>query len=311
MVATRRSPKKAQSEVASDVPQNSQRASTLKTKAPKSSVPKDGNRRKKQNDEIQSKNTGLGISIEISGSSKQQSKKIVFDEDEIVTADDPEKVHALDAPQGVEKGAPSDDDVDDAVEEVKGSSAREEVLHQLQLEEKGAVKTKKTKKRKERRNAKEKDPGDDDLDDDFFAQLETVRAEEEQKKMLASRRKKSKHTTFVFDEINQSPTGISQPISMGHNIQVVVLPELEEMETDDVITAQPLSSLPAEALLYARCSLPDGSDKGGKRKRGSPNLPDTSWKRSRKMNLILSSKARFHRVGGRGLPAANFATKGK
>ena len=294
------------------------------TKSPSSSTPTAVQRRSRSSSKPQrkeeellrhAKNTGVGISIDIgiaSESSNEQNhkkpnKKTIFGEDEL-----PEETDVVKEPLPLTAATPAteaddDDDDNDAVEEVKGSSAREEILHQLDAEEKGALKPKKAKKRKDRTKVKSdtKKEGEE-FDDEFFAELEAVKAvAEEEKKRLASKTKKGKHTTFVVDENEETSATFSQPKKVGHNIQVVVL---EDVEMDDAITAVPTSALSADALLYSRSFIPDGSDKkGGKRKRNSPTLPDTSWKRSRKMNLIVSAKGRFNGGRkGRGRPAANF-----
>jgi len=283
------------------------------------------NPKKQQQEALQIKNTGIGLSIDINKASETRNKKIVFDDDEVITQENPmDSQTVLERPKGINKGGHSsedDDDLDDdMVEEVKGSSARDEILQQFKVEEKGALKVKKQKKRKDRRTAKEEDADegddDDDFDDDFFAQLETVKAEEEEdrKRLASKQKKKGKHTTFTFDDADHANPTFTQPKKVGHNIQVVVLPDVEETEIDDaMITTLPSSTLSQDALLYSRSFLPDGKDKGGKRKRNSPILPDTSWKRSRKMNVILSStKGRSRRKTGRkgtGRPAPNFVTK--
>ena len=293
-------------------------------------------RKKNQRDELKSKNTGVGLAISIDDedSAAKQNKKIVFGDDEegdaLVEREDPEpnagggndneEAGDGDKPETIENEAKEDqdEDADDAVEEVKGSKAREEVLHQLEAEEKGAVKVKKTRNRKGRvkEDQEQGEESEDELDDDFFAELETVKAEESQKQTDAQKKKKKKgkHTTFVFDENNDGKGDNLDPSKsrdVGHNIQVVVLPIQEDGPMDDAITAFPTGTLSEEALLYSRSQLNNGFDKSvaGKRKRNAPVRPDTSWKRSRKMNLLLTPKSRFHRKGRKGRPAANFATK--
>lgn len=261
--------------------------------------------RKKRKEELKWKNTGLGLSISIDSNTKK-NKKIVFDDDEDLdqTIDEKDNEKLVETPPGEADGDEDDND-DDAVEEVKGSAAREEMMAQLQAEEKGALKPKKSRKRKER----QKDEDDDDLDEDFFAQLETVKAEEEKEKQAKKKKKRQgKHTTFVFNE-GDNTTSSSEPKKVGHNIQVVVLPDQGDALQDDSL-AGISTTLSGDALMYSRGSLHNGSDGGPKKKsRKSPNRPDTTWKRSRKMNLVLTSQSRFHRRGGKGRPAANFASK--
>jgi hypothetical protein len=309
MLGTRSQTKKQEGET-SDTVAKAQKSSTPKKKT---ATPPSAMRRSRRNqtqEELQSKNTGVGLSIDINGSSKKKNKKIVFDEDEVITDEPHLERHVQGESSELSIDGPTEhDDVDDEVEEVKGSSAREEILNQLEAEEKGALKAKKKKKRKERRTVKDSDDEGEDFDDDFFAQLETVKADEEEKKKLESKKKKGKHTTFVVEENDQASAILAHPKKVGHNIQVVVLPEPEEMTMDDGIFGLPTSELSTAALLYSRSILKDGTDMGAKRKRGSPSLPDTSWKRSRKMNLIMTTKSRFNRRGGRGRPAANFVSK--
>ncbi len=275
---------------------------------------------------LKSKTTGVGISITIHDDAAKENKKIVFYDDEDVAyqpttqepIDESDKDGYDPATNKAGQDSPTDidDDNDDAVEEVKGSAARQEILQQLEAEVKGASKSKKKKKRKDptKGDAEKDDDNDDDLDDQFFAKLETIKAEEEEKKKTESKKKKKgKHTTFVFGEDgNGKKVGDSSaPKKVGHNIQVVVLAEHEDAIANDPFTAIPSTALTKEALLFSGSDLKDGTDRGGKRKRNASNLPDTSWKRSRKMNLVITPKSRFNRRGGRGCPAANFATKNK
>lgn len=267
---------------------------------------------------LKSKNTGIGLSIDLSDESTKQNKKIVFDD---TIGDDDEKIldettkGTVEQSDQVQIGVTVNDkdDDDDAVEEVKGCTARDEIIQQIETEVKVAGKAKKkAKKRKEKKEEKvenDDDEDDDDLDDDFFEELETIKAEEQAKKELESKKqKKGKHTTFVFRENNKAKK-LSTPKSVGHNIQVVVLADQLETISDDPFTSVPTSSLTKEALVLSRSDLKDGADQGGKRKRKAPNRPDTTWKRSRKMNLLATPKSRFNRQGARARPAANFVTK--
>lgn len=336
MVSTRRSRKSTEPAVeAVDTPNTKESTPSSAKEETLSPTPsKRSSRKKKQSEGLKSKNTGVGLSISIDDqSSAKKNKKIVFDDDDEEQGDTQQKkleqptkdIHALeveedDEPEtmGNDNAEEKEDENDDAVEEVKGSKAREEILHQIEAEEKGAVKTKTKRKRKERvKEAKDEkdDDDDDDLDDDFFAKLETVKAEENRKKAeTKKKKKKGKHTTFVFDEHDQAKSGKAAPKKVGHDIQVVVLPDQEStaLFDDDAIAAVPTdAALSKEALLYSRSQLDDGCDAPGKRKRNAPVRPDTSWKRSRKMNLLATPKSRFNRRGGKGCPAANFATSSK
>ena len=269
------------------------------------------NRKKKQKAVLKSKNTGVGLSISIGESAKSQgNKKIVFDEDNLpeIEADDIDTEDANDQTQstGPTKPDTEDDDDDDAIEEVKGSAAREEIIEQLKSEEKLSLKTKKKRKRKERKVEKVEEE-DEDLDDDFFAELEAVRAEEAaERAAIKAKKPKGKHTTFVFQESEQGQADESAPQKKSHGIQVVVLPE-EGTVADSAITAIPAEELSETAILFSRGGLLDGADRGKKRKnKTAPKRADTSWKRSRKVGLLAGG--RFRPRGGHGRPAANFVT---
>lgn len=330
MVTTRRSRKSSEAAKNEDAPSSKEQqatttATTKEEESPSSPTPtKRSGRKKRQKEELKSKNTGVGLSIAINNDeSAKKNKKIIFDEDVPIDEGDLEETAGIDKKDQEKEGddevevtaskEEEEEDEDDAVEEVKGSAAREEILQQLEAEEKGALKTKKRKKRKDRAT-EVPDDDDDDLDDDFFAQLETAKAEEQTKKESETKKKKKgKHTTFVFGENDKGGRADpSAPKKVGHNIQVVVLPDEEETFMEDAITAVPATALSEEALLYSRSSLQDGADKkAGKRKKNAPVLPDTSWKRSRKMSLVMTPTSRFNRRGGRGRPAANFASNSK
>lgn len=311
MVSTRNSAKKA---VADDdeAPEVAEVSST-KAKTPKK-TPK-SNRKTKRKEELKSKNTGLGISISID-ETPAKGNKIVFDEENL-----PEVEVQVEEGEGTQELPDTDtnkqstekienDEDDDAVEEVKGSAAREEILEQLKTEEKQSLKAKKKKKRKERQKAEEKvEDDEEDFDEDFFAELEAVR--EAQDATRKAKQPKGQHTTFVFPENERDghAEDPSAPRRVEHNIQVVVLPEDGDTVVDNAITAIPHEDLSQAAIMFSRGQLVDGADKGKKRKsKTTPKRADSSWKRSRKMGLLAGSSARFHRMGGRGRPAANFVT---
>lgn len=324
MVSTRRSKRTEQQALSSEKAPSEERVATTPTPTPtkKSGAPtRSSSRRQRKKEDLKSKLTGLGLSIDIDKSPENKNKKIVFDDDleDVETAEKETDLNEVtDEDRKVNNSAETsdsatkDDDLDDMVEEVKGSSAREEILQQLEAEEKGKIKAKAKRKRKERQKPQVEEPDEgEDFDDAFFEQLEVAKSTEREKEKLESRKEKGKHTTFVFDESDKaSSKQAMQAKQVGHNIQVVVLPEQDSVDIEDAITAVPTSAWTEEALLYSRSSLTDGADRGGKkRKRNSPVLPDTSWSRSRKMNLITTPKARENRRAGRGRPAANFVTK--
>jgi hypothetical protein len=252
-------------------------------------------------EELKSRNTGVGIKISITAS--PSNKKINFDNYDNDDDDIPseEEVQPETTTEPLDDKEDVDDDEDDAVEEVQGQAARDQVLEQLKTEEKEALRTKKKKKRKERKEEEEEEV--DELDDDFFAQLDTVRVTEE-KEQKQEKRSKGKHTTFVFQ---QEQERTHQPKRVDHNIQVVVLNDNHHDEDGTANALQmPINALSEAALLYSRSQLVDGTDTGGPLPGKKRRKPDASWTRSKKMNHLVFAKAGR---GRRGMAAANFATK--
>merc|ERR1712238_185952 len=123
---------------------------------------KKGNNKKKltkkqQKEALKSRNTGVGIriSIESSGPERKETpsnKKQNFDdtnlpsEDNDHDNDNDQEEKKIDVVN--EKEVEGTDDDNDAVEEVQGQVAREEVIEQLKTEEKRSLKSKKKRKRK-------------------------------------------------------------------------------------------------------------------------------------------------------------------
>lgn len=299
MVASTRNRKKQQ--------QQQQQEKEEKEELPKSSAQKK-TKKQQRTEELKSKNTGVGLKISIDSASSNK-KKTVFDDDEIPEMEEDKEQVA--EPTLEDDDASDDDDDDDAVEEVQGQAAREKVLEQIKAEEEQAVRPKKKKKRKERKEEEKADEEEDeeDFDENFFMQLDTVRAAQEEK---AKQKPKGKHTTFVFQQ-QEGQNKRSEKV-VDHNIQVVVLKANAEDQdtTENAILTVPTNALSKEALLYSRSQLVDGSDArspdgttGDKRKRQQ----ETTWKRSRKMNHLTLARARVNRRGGKGRAAPNFAKK--
>jgi hypothetical protein len=271
-------------------------------------APKLNSRRKKRNEELKSKATGVGLKISTDSASTKVNKKIVF-EDELTSDKEEEETPTSqeEAPTENEKNDEGDDaDDDGAIEEVQGRKAREEILEQLQDEEKFSIKSKKKRRKKERKEAEAKEEEEEDFDDDFFAQLESAKAEE--KKKLESSRPKGKHTSFVFSQEDESNLN-ERPKKVGHNIQVVVLrnPEDTSSTTTSAITSVPITKLSQEALIFSRSHLVGGSDGVARGATGKKRKwqPDNTWRRSKKMNNLV--RVRRGRAG-RMVPI-NFAKK--
>eukprot|EP00980_Cylindrotheca_fusiformis_P015064 scaffold4157_cov136-Cylindrotheca_fusiformis.AAC.14 len=284
MVTTRRG-KQAEKhgEEANDVEATSKKSPSKKT------------RRQKLNEELKSKATGVGLKISVDTTPK--NNKIVFDD----VVDEPEP--PVEKQEVIANDEYDEDEEDDAVEEVKGQAAREEILEQLDTEAKYSVHSKKKRKKKEKpKEVKEEEEEEEEFDDAFFAELEAARAEE--KKQLEDKKPKGKHTAFV---VAQSDQGISErPREVDENIQVVVLKDSAQDSTVSAITAVPTNALTQNALLYSRNRLVSGSDGVARSALGKKRKwqPDNTWKRSKKMKNLV----RVNRKGGR-LAPANFAKK--
>lgn len=265
-------------------------------------------RRKKEG--LRSKSTGVGLSIDIAESTGKTNKKIVFDEDpnfEDLPADsDKEDREAVEAHVG-------DDSDDDAVEEVKGTIAKEQA-HEQRIAEREVAKVStdlKASKRKRKSRLEKKVAEDkEDFDEDFFDQLDAEMEEQRENKKKDrkgsddSEKPKGRHTTFVADE------KASVPVKVGENIEVVVL------QSDPVregTTSMPVSKA---AVLFSRGQLVDGCDMVSEKqirkakKAGQDVLQRTStWKRSKKMNRLLLPGAQNKRRKGEGVAASHFVVK--
>ena len=296
-------------------------AAASKARSPKSSSKKKKSKKKQQaKEELKSKNTGVGLQIDVAsgGGGSSKNKKIVFDDNIDTFAEEAEKEEVVTETQ---KDAPKPeddaDDDDDAVEEVQGNAAREEMIETIRQEEKLAArsKKKKPKKRKERKkkggkkNKKKKVDGEDDedFDEEFFEQLATVKGEESIE-AKAMKKPKGKHTAFVFQD--EATDQLNEERKVDQNIQVVVIEDIP-LQQENVLAGGgrvPTNALSEEALLYSRSALHDGSDGRRKdgdvlvakrdRKRKNGGRPDPTWKRSKKMNLLAMGRGARRRSGG-------------
>lgn len=270
--------------------------------------------RRRQRETLRAKATGK---IDISNA-PSANKRIVFDDNEPVnrkdiTTDD-QKVN--DAESGMDKVMTSEppreqdeesevghDSDEDAVEEVQTSQAHQQEKEQRSQERQSArASLQKTTKKRRRKKTVEQEEEEEDFDEDFFQQLEQERqaAKNEQRKAkkLASE-SKGRHTTFVVAEDDNNrvlPTTVE-------GIQVAVLSNIVEPT---------LSEPTEEAYIYSRSRLDNGSDglsakqkQKAKRRKVKPE-ENPSWQRSRKMNVLGSTRLGQNR-GGR--PAALFAKR--
>ncbi|CAJ1958826.1 unnamed protein product [Cylindrotheca closterium] len=247
-------------------------------------------RKQQKKEAMKSKATGVGLKISIEAAATK-NKKIVFGDDEDV---EDEPVEEEGEPENDDNEEESDDDDDDAIEEVTGSKAREDILEQLNVEEKLATKSKKKRKKRERKQVEDEEgESDDEFDEAFFAELEAAKAEEQRE--LAKTKRKGKHTTFVVshDEDDMDDT----PREVDDNIQVVVLKNPLQDSTANAIAAVPTNKLSQQATMFSRGSLDNGSDgvaRGATGKKRKWQV-DNTWKRSKKMKNMV----RVNR-GGRG-----------
>lgn len=251
-------------------------------------------RRQKLNEELKSKATGVGLKISVDSASKKN--KIVFNDEKIPIEDEVQP-----DPVVQQEASPNEDeDDDDVVEEVHGQVAREEILEQMDAEEKFSVRSKKKRKKKERTPMEEEE--EEEFDDDFFAELEA--AKEAERRKMESKKPKGKHTAFVFSQ--EDGLADERPRAVDQTIQVVVLQDSANDTTGNAITSVPTNALSHEALEYSRGGLANGSDGVARSATGKKRKwqPDNTWKRSKKMNSFV----RVNRRGGRMAPF-NFAKK--
>lgn len=274
-----------------------------------------GGRKRKKSDkrggELRSKSTGVGIVL----NSEPVNKKIVFGDGEnnFVVPDKDDGIKE----RKTKEDQCSDESVDDdAVEEVKGSEAKDLVKQQLEQEHATARASfiKKPRKRK----SKAQDAIANEFDDDFFKQLDEERAEERKQRQQTKNQTKpaGRHTTFVVsgDEEGRIDSEIAPNVA-EHNIEVVVLGTDDSSDdphrstTGRSLLSEANKEKPSEAfLMYSRCILlVDGSEPPSckqqqkAKKAGHKTVQAPTWKRSKKMNRILGAGRRL-----KGKAAAHF-----
>jgi hypothetical protein len=258
--------------------------------------------RRNRREDLRSKSTGLGISISNDRTLVvPPNKKIVFDDE--VEAETPREREVEN-----ETAMIVDAEDDDAVEEVQTDIARIQAQKQRDEERESALEALKTKKRKRKSKSLEKSKpqiDDNELDDEFFEQLD---AEREQTRMTGivsaepTKQQRGRHTTFVAngDEVDG-------PVKAGHNIEVVVLKDQGQL------SASVGTFVASEAAqLFSRNRLNDGSDAVSAKqlhkakKAGRKAVDNTTWKRSKKMNRLLLPGVQSVRKSGKGFAAAHF-----
>lgn len=237
--------------------------------------------RQQRREQLRSKSTGLGLLI----STKPKSKR--FDDNQEEEHDEPEEEPMVkeQVPLMAESSPTGDSDDDDSVvEEVGASTARAVVEEQMEQEQATATVVEPKRKRKKRPVVEK-----EELDDEFFAELD---AEREKDRKESQPQAKSRKTTFVVEGEDAKPV---EPIPVEHNIEVVVLEQLAP--------TLPKTKLSDECLLYSRSRLTDGADiestkQRQKRKKTGHKVQSTGWKRSRKMNHLLAPGAKKRRTKG-------------
>lgn len=253
-------------------------------------------------------------------SEEPQNKKIVFDDDGDDDADgsdvdpsDDENGSDDDVQQSEHDGSDADYD-DDAVEEVKGTTARASTQRLRAAERKVAKesivpKKKRTKKSNVTVDAPDsdiesegsvsgsKDEEEDDLlTDDFFKMVDSERADnlqkakqEKKQKKIDEKKRLGRHTTFVVEDDYKL---VNEPKKLNQNIEVVAIgTEQNDQELDDerqILISARLGSAPSKsATAFARGSLTQGaSTKRSSESRKRKSKDDEAWKRSRKMNSL-------------------------
>jgi hypothetical protein len=248
--------------------------------------------------------------------SNPKNKKVVFDEHDEVTEED------LDVNDDVVRSDEAMkehiDDDDDAVEEVKGSAAREST-HQLRKAERlvakeSASKKKRTKKTEitknirksptpvndEGRSESDEEGNEDMLTEDFFNAVDTERAEklkiskqEKKKESLEEKKRLGRHTTFVVED-DHNITDV--PKKLGQSIEVVAIgrgytgDDLNEEEERRNLLSARLGSASHAAAVFSRVNLScGGSRERSRESRKRKSKDEESWKRSRKMVFVAGS----------------------
>lgn len=248
--------------------------------------------RRSRREDLRHKETGVGVSA-------PTGKKIVFGDDEDLQQEEPEEAAADADPKG---DAEEDSDDDSAVEEVGTSVARKKDVEQRERERATARTAVSAKPRRKRKKVEATPAVDNEFDEDFFEQLDQDMAEEKIEKPVQPQ---GRHTTFVSADEEE----VGTTCSVGHNIELAVL-------QDDSKARLILNSEVSEsAVVFSKGRLLSGSDgisakqlqkakKAGRKTAGTP-----SWKRSKKMNLLLAPGAKSKRQKTQGRAAAHFVVE--
>ena len=265
--------------------------------------------RQSRRQDLRPKSTGVGISIASAaddGGAIPKGKKIIFGDDEdLMQEDDLEKkeIQHGDEKQQDEESDDDDDD-DDAVEEVDTSAARKSEQGQREKERATARVQVSLTSRRKRKYKVEAEP-ENDFDDAFFTQLDEEIAEKQQQDRQKPVQPQGRHTTFVVP--NEDETRTAAPV--GHNIEVAVL--ASESSSQVIINPE----LSDSALTFSRSHLLDGSDGVSSKqlqkakKSGNKTAETPSWRRSKKMNLLLQPGARSKRQKVHGRAPAHFVVE--
>lgn len=211
-----------------------------------------------------------------------------------------------------EKDEPDSAHDDDAVEEIKGSAARQSTKRMREAERKIAKDTLSKKKRKKKsvvapsvdaeKSEDESEEDEDLLTEDFFKMVDSERADrlqnarqEKKTKRAQEKKRLGRHTTFVVEDEYKTDDA---PHKMDQNIEVVALGggESNNNETNgnagfderELLISTTLGAAPSKAAVaFARGSMACGTSKdrsSDSRKRKSKN--EETWKRSRTLNKL-------------------------
>lgn len=271
---------------------------------------------KEQKQLLRRKMTGSGVTIQnpsVVCETEPINRKIVFndvDSDEI--HDDNGRDDPIVKPTMEDYEIQNDDDDNDLVEEVMGSSQAKDKIRleaeQIRVAQRAVVNQKRKRKPSKNQVTSENESG---FDDDFFQKLEReqLQSKKRKKSKACNLEEKTKqrpmHTMFVEHKNGMSDDHL---VELPHNIQAVVL------SNDDHTTNEPVSDI---VQLYSRCGYIDPNivsssainEKATKKRYNAKAVTSVAtWTRSDKMKHILSVPSRVRRQGK---AAINFASKSK
>jgi len=258
--------------------------------------------------ELRKRTLGIGIT---ENNNNKGNKKIRFDDGSddddnafVVSRDDSNQCdmdNKLDlAPVKVNA---SDDDSDGPVEMISGSIAKQEAMELRESERKTRSEEKNIIQKRKRKKVEDLVPAsiesDDEIDDNFLAEVDSERGKEaklrKMKKARAQDVQLGRHTTFVSED--DGPNSL-QSIPAKHNIEVVVLPptnfgaddaENSDNGADDVASnrwalrcSSRLGTKPSDAALaFCKSNLIHRSS--------NKEMKDQTWKRSRTMKYTFKN----------------------